>query len=122
MILSSQPAIPGAHETSVSPPRDSVLTQPLTQAFASQQGEEVFKKPVDKPTKKSPVSVDTANLQLPCLRDVEMLSAQSTDGSKAMDTQTPRTPMAEKQVRVDFFDLKKITCHCCSSDLVVGVV
>ena len=103
MILSSQPAIPGARETSVSPPRDSVLTQPLTQAFASQQGEEVFKKPVDKSTtKKSPVSVDTANLQLPCLRDVEMLSAQSTDGSKAMDTQTPRTPMAEKQVRVNF--------------------
>ena len=75
-----------------------ILKSPFSSPARFLSSPQVFKKPMDKPaTKKSPVSVDTANLQIP-LSDVEMLSAQSTEGSKAMDTQTPRTPVVVKQV------------------------
>ncbi|KAK7087672.1 uncharacterized protein [Littorina saxatilis] len=89
-------ARPKPDEDRSTPPRDTVSIQSLSLATTPQHSEEVFKKPLEKPTKKSPVSVDTANLQLPCLSDIEMLSAQSTDG-KAMDTQGPRTPLSVKQ-------------------------
>ena len=57
-----------------------------------------------------------------------MLSAQSADGSKAMDTQTPHTPMtekqvppvADKQVRKDFVYCCS-SCCCCDGALVVVV-
>ncbi|XP_076452875.1 uncharacterized protein LOC143288364 [Babylonia areolata] len=96
------------HANSAKPPLAPDIpqaTQTLEQIVAAQppspEDGEVFKKPPEKAaTKKSPVSVETTNLQLPsCLSDVEMLSAQSTDGSKAMDTQTPRPPGGEKQER-----------------------
>lgn len=91
---------PSITEEVIKCPDNSRNTTPTHQQNQLQQSE-IFKKPGDKPTtKKSPVSVDTSNLQLPCPSDVEMLSAQSTDGSKAIVMQTPRTPLVEKQVHV----------------------
>lgn len=67
--------------------------------------EAVFKMPGNadsKPSSKiSPVSVDVGKLQLVPSWDVEMLSAQSSDG-RAMDTQHTDALTVDKQLKEDF--------------------
>nr|KAG5704632.1 hypothetical protein BaRGS_025274 [Batillaria attramentaria] len=86
---------PSFHQSGITPHTEAVSTTSVT---TTQDQKEVFKTPADKPaSKKSPVSVETAGLQLPCTSDIEMLSAQSTASNREMDVQTPRTPLVEKQ-------------------------